>query len=141
MIGHLPTNLQYQGFLNTGPWAFIWQFLSSTYNNVCAKYWPMGFYSEESCQTEAHEPLLNWASGRKAPVAPQVGGNMSVSSEGSKALKFVATDELVYRIYLWVYISLMTVVSFIRTLALSIAVMQDLNFIIGTSLLSHPHTM
>ena len=29
----------------------------------------MGFYSEENCQTEAHEPLLDWASGRKAPVA------------------------------------------------------------------------
>ena len=28
----------------------------------------MGFYSEENCQTEAHEPLLDWASGRKAPV-------------------------------------------------------------------------
>ena len=28
----------------------------------------MGFYSEENCQTEAHEPLLGWASGRKAPV-------------------------------------------------------------------------
>ena len=25
----------------------------------------MGFYSEENCQTEAHEPLLDWASGRK----------------------------------------------------------------------------
>ena len=32
----------------------------------------MGFYSEENCQTEAHEPLLDWASGRKAPVvSPQ----------------------------------------------------------------------
>ena len=28
----------------------------------------MGFYSEENCQIEAHEPLLDWASGRKAPV-------------------------------------------------------------------------
>ena len=28
----------------------------------------MGFYSEENCQTEAHERLLDWASGRKAPV-------------------------------------------------------------------------
>ena len=28
----------------------------------------MGFYLEENCQTEAHEPLLDWASGRKAPV-------------------------------------------------------------------------
>ena len=28
----------------------------------------MGFYSEENCQTEAHGPLLDWASGRKAPV-------------------------------------------------------------------------
>ena len=31
----------------------------------------MGFYSEENCQTEAHEPLLDWASGPKAPVLVQ----------------------------------------------------------------------
>ena len=28
--------------------------------------WPTGFYSEENCQTIAHGPLLDWASGRKA---------------------------------------------------------------------------
>ena len=65
-MDHLATYLQYQGFLNTGPWAFIWQFSPVRHNNVCAKYWPMGFYSEENCQTEAHGPLLDWASGRKA---------------------------------------------------------------------------
>ena len=47
---------------------FDWPFDNKSLVAGLSKYWPMGFYSEQNCQTEAHEPLLDWASGRKAPV-------------------------------------------------------------------------
>ena len=40
----------------------------------------MGFYSEENCQTEAHEPLLDWASGWKAPGTTQISNSVSIAN-------------------------------------------------------------
>ena len=64
MIGHFAT----RAFRILAHGLLFGSFSPVLHNNVCAKYWPMGFYSEENCQTEAHGPLLDWASGRKAPV-------------------------------------------------------------------------
>ena len=53
-------------------WKYFGSFSPVRHNDVCAKYWPMGFYSEENGQTEAHEPLSGWASGRKAPCTGSI---------------------------------------------------------------------
>ena len=48
----------------------------------------MGFYLEENCQTEAHEPLLDWASGRKAPVLLHTGSYTAIVFRGGPDVDF-----------------------------------------------------
>ena len=63
------TNIQHKDFMSSGLWAIIFAVPLVGQNNVCTKYWPMGYYLEETCHTIAHGPLLDWATGRKAPVS------------------------------------------------------------------------